>query len=136
MLKLRFLASAAVMLSVGLSLTACITINAAPEPIVTASPSATSSIDDSAARQSVLLIRGALNYFSETGAQEDCDYVSLTNSQLNQATPLEEYRGSYEKVHQLASTVTSLCGDPLGISTAIIARDLADEIMAEYQPFS
>jgi hypothetical protein len=136
MLKRRFLASAAVTLSVSLSLTACITINAAPEPIGTASSPATSSIDDSAARESVLILRGALNYFSETGAQEDCDYVALTNSQLNQATPLEEYRGSYEKLHQIASTVTGLCGDPLGMSSTIIARDLADEIMAEYPPFS
>lgn len=135
----RFVAATSVALAVGLGLTGCITINPAPKPTASpttaAAPAPTPTIDDSAARQSVFTLRGALQFYTTTSAQEDCDYVTLTNDELSHATPLEEYRGSYEKLQQLAALVTGLCTQPESVNAAVLARDVADRIMAEHPPF-
>ncbi|RFA11978.1 hypothetical protein B7R21_11635 [Subtercola boreus] len=62
----------------------------------------------------------------ETYAPANCDYVRFTASQFANATPLDNYRGTYESIAANMQTVAVLCGsDPAdadAVNLAVLTR--------------
>ncbi|TPW78427.1 hypothetical protein [Schumannella sp. 10F1B-5-1] len=139
----RFVLVTALAATSAVVLAGCVTINV-PAPNATApSPSSSedgassdnSNVDDSAALSALQIGGGALYGWVETYSSEDCSYVSYMADQLEDATPLDSYRGTYETVITNMKLVGQVCaGDPRNrdaVTVAISTRNLMVSILKE-----
>lgn len=109
----------------------------APASAGTSAPAAAGEDDgdDSGATSALTMLVGALFIYIETGAAEDCEFIAYLTPELAAATPLDSYRGTYEKITAQTRTIVDSClGDPASadaISLAGITRPLVTEILDE-----
>lgn len=143
-MKLRSLSAAAVLLLSAPLLAGCVTINVPAAETTSSSSGETTSpdgangdagIDDSAAQAALGIAAGALFSYVETYAPADCDFVGITRLQLEQATPLPSYRGTYEMITTNMGLVSQLCANDPADSTALdlafTTRALASELLLD-----
>jgi hypothetical protein len=68
-----------------------------------------SGVDDSVARSTIAVSKGALFGYVGTKATEDCGFVAVSGQQVADATPLESYRGIYESFVTNMTTIAQIC---------------------------
>jgi hypothetical protein len=100
-----------------------------PEPVAAVAPEA----DDTSAIDALVLSIGALFGYAESGSTEDCKYVDYLYPQVAEATPLESYRGTYEKIASQMESIASRCfidpTDESAIHLAVTTRPLVAGIL-------
>lgn len=124
-------------LCVSLLLAGCITINVeSPEPSAPTSSKPThvaETVDDTAALSQLGAAMGALFSYVERQDDEDCEYVQYVSGSMTNATPLDEYRGTYEQIQKSMDLIGSSCfhdpHDPDAVNLAVQTRKLVTSIL-------
>lgn len=81
------------------------------------------TVDDSAAKGYLLMTSGALNQLIINKTSTDCNFLGMTAGALNGATPLPEYRGTYEQIITNVNLIMSLCSlDPADGTASDLAQ--------------
>lgn len=87
-------------------------------------------VDDSGALDALGGAMGGLFSYIETYSGEDCSYLSLLTSQLSMSTPLDSYRGTYEKIKSNLVLITSVCPyDPSNSDAVYFATETRKDVV-------